>query len=266
MFQWTHSDPRGLAAASAQAVARCQSMGWGLDSIGASSGTRAEDLLALIAESFLLRQEFIDAGNASLLSQLAPVGNRVAINVGVGTAPDVDHVNAQVILLRTWEVLGRAEGWNEQTAAQLSATTGRPVSSSTQSNVVAIVAIVVGIVMLAGLIAFVVWNVNTIVDRELARRAQAQELMRAHADCQTMLQTHSAAERQAGHAIPFTTPELMVMARLAALQDGAMQGFKATLEPPILPVRPQDPVGALENVLTLAVVLGFLYLLIDKRI
>jgi hypothetical protein len=269
VFQWTHQDARGIAQASVDATARCQLGAWAVDSIGQSSGGRSDDFLALIVESLIVRQEIIDAGDPSLLSQLAPIGATLTLSVVQGTAPDVDHVNAQVILLKTWEVYARALGWNMQTPAQLSATTGRPLTTTqqTQANAIAIVAIVVGILALAGIIAFVVWNVHTVIDRELARKAQAQELMQAHADCQTMLQNHAAAEKQAGHAIPFTTPELQIMARLGQLQDAAMQGFKATLVPGLSVWNGDNPspTSIVQGAVTLAIVLGFVYFLIRPK-
>lgn len=268
MFQWTHSDPRGIETAAAEAMARCAVSGWGIDAIGVSNGTRAEDFLALIVESILIRQELIDAGNSSLLSLLAPVGNKIGVTVLEGSAPDINHVNAQIILLRTWEVFARSEGWNDTTATQLTATSGKPVTEQTTAMApVAIVAIVIGIVVLAGLVAFVVWNVNTVVDRQLARKAQAQELMRAHAECQKMLSDHAAAEKAAGKAIDFNRVELATMARLARLQENAMHGFSATLDKPLIPLNLGKPPGdTLDDVLTLAVVLGFVYFLIRREI
>lgn len=264
MFLWTHQDSRGLALASEQATERCYAGAWGVDPIAQSSGSRVEDLLALIAESFVIRQQLIDVGDAGALGQLAPIANRLTLSVNVGSAPDVDHQNAQFILLRTWEALARAQGWTDASAAQLSASTGRlDPNKQVQSDVVVIVAVVVGIAALAALLAFVVWNVNTIIDRELARRDQARELMRAHADCQLMLQKHADAEKAAGHAIPFTVPELQVMVRLAKLQDEAMQTWHGTLAAP--PPAPA-PTQVAENVLSLAVVLGFLYLLFRREI
>lgn len=265
MFLWTHQDPRGLDKANTQALARCQIMAWGVDAISQSDGTRAEDLLALIAASFVVRQDLIDAVNGSK-STLSPIGNKLSLSVTTGTAPDVDHQNAQYILLRTWEAFARSEGWNDSSSAQLSASTGRS-PTSTGSNVVAIVAIVVGIIALAGLIAFVIYNVNTVVDRQLTRRAQAQELMRAHAECQKMLQAHADAEKAAGHAIPFTTVELQVMQRLAYAQDATMKSWSGSLaasdphQPP-----PTSPWDAVETIGVLAVALGFLYFLTRKEI
>jgi hypothetical protein len=164
-------------------------------------------------------------------------------------------------LLRTWEVLARNEGWRDDSPAMLSADTGK---SDGQANVVEIVAIVVGILALAGIIAFVVWNANVIIDRELARRAQAQELMRAHADCQKMLQLHADAERAAGHPIPFSIAELTIMGRLAKLQDEAMGAWTATVSAPL--VRPPTMPEVAGNVATVAVVLAFVYFLIRKEI
>lgn len=266
MFIWTAQDPRGFDDATAQAVARCSAGAWGIDEIGVSKGTPEEDLLILIARSLVIRQALVAAGNAAKYP--APAGNRLAINVVADSwgnpVSDVDHVNAQYILIRTWEVLARGQGWTEGDASQLSATSGKPVTSS---NVVAIVAIVVGIVVLAGLIAFTVYNVNALIDRALARQAQAQELMRAHAECQKMLEDHAAAERSAGKPIPFSIAELAVMARLAKLQDSAARGFESTLAPPLGgSPQPKTATDVIENVLTLAVLLGFGYFLIRREI
>lgn len=267
MFIWTAQDPRGFDDATAQAVARCSSGAWGIDEIGDSKGTPEEDLLILIARSLVVRQALIAAGNKSKYP--APVGNRLAFNVVQdqwgNDVQDVDHKNAQYILIRTWEVLARGQGWTESEASQLSATSGKSVSG-TSSNVVAIVAVVVGIVVLAGLIAFVVYNVNSLVDRALARQAQAQELMRAHAECQKMLEDHAAAERSAGKPIPFNLAELAVMARLARLQDSAAKGFESTLTGPLGGAPPKSATDVVESVLTLAVVLGFGYFLIRREI
>jgi len=265
MFIWTAQDPRGFDDATTQALARCSLGAWGIDEIGGSNGTAEEDLLALIARSLVIRQALIAAGNKSKYP--VPTGNKLSINVlqdAWGNAvTDVDHQNAQYILIRTWEVLARGQGWTEGDAAQLSATSGK---SSTATNVVAIVAIVVGIVVLAGLIAFTVYNVNSLIDRALARRAQAQELMRAHGECQKMLEDHAAAERSAGKPIPFNMAELAVMARLAKLQDSASKGFEATLVPPLGGSPPRSATDVVENVLTLAVILGFGYFLIRREI
>jgi hypothetical protein len=266
MFIWTAQDPRGFDDATTQALARCSSGAWGIDEIGDSKGTAEEDLLILIARSLVVRQALLAAGNASLYP--LPSGNKLSLNVIQGSwgnpVSDVDHQNAQYILLRTWEVLAKANGWTESDASQLSATSGKDASATT--NVVAIVAIVVGIIVLAGLIAFTVYNVNTLIDRSLARRAQAQELMRAHAECQKMLEDHAAAERSAGKPIPFSIAELAVMARLAKLQDSASKGFEATLVPPLGGAPPKTATDVIGDVLTLAVVLGFGYFLIRREI
>jgi len=267
MFIWTAQDPRGLDAANAQALARCASGAWGIDEIGDSQGTAEEDLLILIARSLIIRQALVAAGNVADYPTPA-VGNKLSLNVIQGSwgnpVTDVDHQNAQYILLRTWEVLAKNEGWTEDSSAQLSATSGKDASATT--NVVAIVAIVVGIIVLAGLIAFVVYNVNTLIDRQLARRAQAQELMRAHAECQKMLEDHAAAERSAGKPLPFSIAELAVMARLAKLQDSASKGFEATLVPPLGGAPPRTATDVIGDVLTLAVVLGFGYFLIRREL
>ena len=266
MFIWTAQDPRGFDEATTQALARCSSGAWGISEIGESKGTPEEDLLVLIARSLVVRQAIIAAGNKSKYP--APAGNRLAINVVQdqwgADVTDLDHKNAQYILIRTWEVLAKGQGWTESDAAQLSATSGRPAGTTT--NVVAIVAIVVGIVVLAGLIAFTVYNVNSLIDRALARQAQAQELMRAHAECQKMLEDHAAAERSAGKPIPFNVAELAVMARLAKLQDSASKGFEATLVPPLGGSPPRTATDVIENVLTLAVLAAFGYFLIRREI
>lgn len=266
MFIWTAQDPRGFDDATAQAVARCSSGAWGISEIGESKGTPEEDLLILIARSLVVRQALIAAGNKAKYP--TPAGNRLAINVVQdqwgNDVTDVDHKNAQYILIRTWEVLARGQGWTESDASQLSATSGKDASATT--NVVAIVAIVVGIVVLAGLIAFTVYNVNSLIDRALARQAQAQELMRAHAECQKMLEDHAIAERSAGKPLPFSVAELAVMARLAKLQDSAARGFEATLVPPLGGSPPRTATDVIENVLTLAVILGFGYFLIRREI
>lgn len=261
MFVWTHQDPRGLDKANVQALARCQIMAWGVDAISQSDGSRAEDLLTLIAASFVVRQDVIDAGKGAS-SSLSAIGQKLSLSVTTGDAPDLDHQNAQYILLRSWEALGRAEGWNDSSAAQLSANTGRAPGSNVQSNAVAIVAIVVGIIALAGLIAFVVYNVNTMIDRQLTRRSQAQEMMRAHAECQAMLEAHAAAERKAGHALPFTTVELQIMARLARAQDQVMQSYSGSLKASDpTNIQPPGPWDAAQTIGVLAVVLGFIYYL-----
>jgi len=266
MFIWTAQDPRGFDDATTQALARCSSGAWGIDEIGDSKGTAQEDLLILIARSLVIRQALLAGGVVA--NYPTPTGNKLSLNVIQGawgaSGADIDHQNAQYILIRTWEVLGRSEGWSEGSAAQLSATSGKSVS--TTSNVVEIVAIVVGIVALAGLIAFIVYNVNTVIDRALARKAQAQELMRAHAECQKMLEDHAAAERSAGKPIAFTVAELSVMARLAKLQDSAARGFEATLAPPLAGAPPRSATDMIGDVLTLAVFLGFGYLLIRREI
>lgn len=267
MFLWTHQDPRGLDKANTQALARCGIMAWGVDAISQSDGSRAEDMLVLIAASFVVRQDLIDAGKGSgASSSLAPIGNKLSLSVTTGTAPDVDHQNAQYILLRTWEAFARSEGWNDSSAAQLSASTGR-APSSTQANAVAIVAIVVGIIALAGLIAFCIYNVNTLIDRQMTRRSQAQEMMRAHAECQRMLQAHADAEKKAGHALPFTTVELQIMARLARAQDsvlGSWSGSIAASDPHS--TQPSDPWQVAETIGVLAVVVTFIYFLTGRKI
>lgn len=265
MFLWTHQEPRGIDQASLQAAARAKIGAWGIDAIGPSQGSRVDDFLAMVVESFVIRQEMIDGGDPTKLSNLVPaIAGKLGLVVDVGQAPDADHAAAQYTLLRTWEVFARANGWRDSSASQLTATTGHSdPNQSVQSNVIAIVAIVVGIAALAGLIAFVIWNVNAIVDHQLARQKQAKELIRQHADVQEMLKRHAAAERAAGHAIPFNDEERAMLRQLTRMQNEAMHGWQKENEPS--PPGP-PPTAVAERVLTLAVVLGFVYFVIRDRI
>jgi hypothetical protein len=207
--------------AAPTARARAKAELWGPD-----AGHESRDFVALVLDTVLVGKDAAEQGQKP----------------------------ASALLDRTLEILARKSGYDSRRPTP-------PPANPTETNALAIVAIVVGAATTAAVVAYLIYRASQVVTAELAIHAASRELMRAHADALNVLEAHRKREAIAGTAIPFDVGELAILQRLQDAQDTA-----ARVEGGAISAAAAPPVGISEGlVLGLAVAGGLVYFLWGRK-
>jgi hypothetical protein len=239
---WTVLDPKGrsLAQAIADAIARAAAKAWTQSSsiragLPSNLSDGEADLRALFLSTVIARTNLLDAARKP--------------------SPD-DQVWADV-LTQSWVILAKDAGYKGESKDDIEKQTPKAMA-----ELIEVVAVIVGALLIAAIGAFVIYKASELIQIALADKVENDEMMRLHAEAQTILDNHFAMERAAGHPLPYTADEMKLLEQLHIAQ----QHIAEIVAPP----KPQPPPGSAGIdvaivVLALGVVGGGYLILRPKR-
>lgn len=226
-YVWKHSDPRpgGIAAAADAGLARAES-----GDFGGAKSLVAADLRALVLRSAVAAMNLSGAS-------LAPgeYGEIQIPDLALATWPSDAHQATGAALLRTWGVLGLG---GAPSAYSIETVGGAPAAMGQSDPNAEGWQYLAGFIFLVGAAAYVVNSIYTaeytsfVADRAMRRKDTGDKLLATHATLLKLVEQHSAAERAAGAALPFSVAEKTAWAALVAEQDHFVDAVTHEAPPP----------------------------------
>lgn len=239
---WSVVDSRGrnLSQAIADALARAAAKAWteaqskaaGLPS--ALSDGEA-DLRALFASTVITRTLLLDASRK----------------------PSSDDQMISDVMTYTWVVLAKSTGYKGETKDDIKKQA--PVATA---ELIEVVAVIVGALIVAAIGAFVIYKASELIQVALADKVENDEMVRLHAEAQTILDNHFAMEKAAGHPLPYTADEMKILNDLHVAQQTVA---KLVAPPAPLPPPGSHGIDAAIVILAIGAVGGGYLLLRPKR-
>lgn len=202
---------RDFSSAISAAYARAASKKWTSDRVGVS------DLTALVVLSALDSRALREAGD----------------NASIRAADALD---------RTWYVISKRNGYQAETA-QAQKDANKDPKMTAAVPLIAIVAAIAATLIIAGVYVYLIYQAASIIDRQLARDVESDELVRLHAEWQKIVDRHIADPNA-----PWTPEEIATLKRL----EDAQAGIRQAIAPP--PPEPPKAPGPNWTVLGVAVV------------
>lgn len=228
-FSWQHTDPRGLADAIPQAIARAKAREWASDASSFSTGTRAADFRALVLATAAMRAE--------LSNERQRLGEAGQIIIQGDAAPRATADNsrraAMQALPRTLSVL--VDGVDPLRTADFAArikSDGDGAPRPDAGWLIAVVAIVAGAAAVTAIYIYASQKAAEVVDRKLARDADSQRLVETHARMLELLDGHTKDERTQGKILPFTPAEQTVLGILTQAQTDIIKKSETPIPDP----------------------------------
>jgi hypothetical protein len=258
-------DKRGVALAQAEAMDRASRGAWAPGASTVSTGTPAQDYRALTVASYRVCAELgaeppvrlVYVGETGVADWRLEIGD-----VDGQKYPTDDHARAAVGILATLRVFADRQIDRDPTSKPKTGAhyvDGVSVASDAGAwPVAAIVTVVIlGSLLVGGAVYVACSKSDTVVDRDLARNANGQLALKSHADLLALATSHAAAERAAGHPLPFSDAEKAALAAILQTHGEALSRLRD--EKPAPP--PKNPTGvgeAIGGVAALAIVGGLL--------
>ena len=215
---WSLVDPRGrnLSAAIADGLARAAAKAWSQAS-SKSAGLPSNlsdgeaDLRALFLSTVITRAYLLDALRK----------------------PSSQDQTVADIITNTWVVLAKDAGYKGESKDQIKAQAPKATA-----ELIEVVAVIVGALIIAAIGAFVIYKASELIQIALADKVENDEMMRLHAEAQTILDNHFALEKAAGHPLPYTADEMKLLEQLHIAQEHI-----ATIVAPPKPLPPPGSAG-----------------------
>lgn len=226
--RWTHADTRGLGKAVQVAILRAldPKNGWAKGPIE----DRIADFRALLFVSMWMFDELsmepatIDETIPGPESKLSPVvvTPRDTPQFSSAERARIARIGTQTtwfLLYQRWDIVS-STGASPKVFASIATMNGQPAEPIVMKGEAGAAWLLpaLGMVLGAVTVCFIVQRGSEIIDRQLARMADAQGMMSTQAKVLDVLAAHKAAERTAGKEIPLTDAELKVIAALETIQ------------------------------------------------
>lgn len=217
LIWWEHSDVRGMARALAEASARARAGAWSSDAApGLSTGSRVADLRVLSLAS-LWAAERLSRGGPERGSE----PNVADIDPDRYTSPE--RQAAALGLLRTWAiVMPEDDGTGPVAGRTVGGSAFEPLFDASALPAVAVITVVVKWSAITAGAFLVAREAAKVIDRQLSRSESTRRLVAAQAKAVEVVTAHADREAQAGHELPFTAGERLVLSQLGAAQDAAL--------------------------------------------
>lgn len=197
--RWTHRDPE-MWIASERAIARSE---W-------TSGTlerRAAELRALLVRSLAAASDMSTTVATTTASGVLMVPDPVGL-----TFVDDDHADLAAAIVDAWAALVPPD---EQRPIAEDIATQAGGSDAAAFQVAVIVGIVACAAVYGGVIAYVAHEAAAVVDHQLARITQTQQLVAQTGAITRMAEAHAAAEQAVGHSLPMSDVQRTAIAALS---------------------------------------------------
>jgi hypothetical protein len=187
---WLLWDGRSWSEATAQARARAKAKQWG--SFAGSKGSPGHDIAAL----------YLDDGETA-----AFVADAIALN-SPGSPGMATYKRFDAALSNTWN---RLQDDGHITPEEIAAAKAKAQSEKAE---IPLVLLIIGLLVAAGLAAYLVYQGATFVSRTLAVYEADRELVRLHEAAKEVETSHARREKAAGNAIPWDPYELSILKQL----------------------------------------------------
>jgi len=125
-------------------------------------------------------------------------------------------------LHRSWKIIAERAGYKGEDAQ----TVAKGAQSTAAFPIIEVVAIVLGAIVVVTVLYFVISHSAEVVDNQLARGAEEEELVRLHSEADKVVSDHLAREKLAGKPIPWSQAELDVLDRLERLEAQIIHGLE----------------------------------------
>ena len=182
------------------------------------------------------------------------VGTQIWISVLESRSSDPYAKRWAAALSATMDILAKHGGYDGASTDELKTRAKKQnTTGALQFVEILIIVAVVGLII-AGVIAFIVWQARQTVDNQLARQSLDAELVRIHADAEKIIAQHLEAEKAAGHEIPWSDAELGYLKALEKAQAQIVTELGKTLDSPWLHPWPWLVLGGVATTVVLAVV------------
>lgn len=225
---WTTIDTRKrtLSQAISDALARAAAKAWTQSSSKAAGLPDAlsdgvADIRALFVSTAITRTYLLDAARS----------------------PSPQDQTIADVMTYTWVLLAKRAGWKGESVDDVKKR--NPLAG--ELVLIEVIAVVIAAALVAAVGAFVIYKAAEVIQTALADKVENDEMVRLHAEAQTILDNHFALEKAAGHPIPYTADEMKILADLHAAQEHI-----ASLVAPPAPAPPLGSAGINVGIVVLA--------------